>query len=94
MSPGEWCPATILRGGKKKVSEQEFQRPHHNHLTSLNSEIDPPDDGNVLIARLISDALRTKIAGALLTPWRSGVPIWSAFPSDVFEFRVNFEPHR
>ena len=44
----------VLFGGKKKV-RQEFRRPHHNHLTSINVDIDRPDDGNVLIARRISD---------------------------------------
>ena len=39
-----------LFGGKKKVSEQEFRQPHHNHLTSINVYIERPDDGNVLIA--------------------------------------------
>jgi hypothetical protein len=39
----------------KKVSEKEFRRPHHNHLTSIKSEIDCRDDGNVLIAQRISD---------------------------------------
>ncbi len=34
---------------EKKVSEQELRRPHHNHLTSINAEIDRRDDGNVLI---------------------------------------------
>ncbi len=52
---------TILRGSsrtiwrEKKVSEQEFRRPHQNHLTSINAEIDRRDDGNVLIARRIPD---------------------------------------
>ena len=54
--------------GKKKVSEQEFRRPHHNHLTSINSEIDRRDDGNVLVARELSDALRAKIRWGILTP--------------------------
>ena len=56
---GGW--PTTLRGSSpaflagKKVSEQEFRQPHHNHLTSINAEIDHRDDGNVLIARQISD---------------------------------------
>ncbi len=45
-----------LFGGKKKVSEQEFRQPHYNHLTSINAEIDRRDDGNVLVARELSDA--------------------------------------
>ena len=65
---------TILRGSSrtiwrgKKVSEQEFRRPHHNHLTSINAEIDRRDDGNVLVARELSDALRAKIRWGILTP--------------------------
>ena len=38
-----------LFGGEKKVSKQEFRQPHQNHFTSINSEIDHHDDGNVLI---------------------------------------------
>jgi len=34
----------------KKVSEQEFQRPHQNHLLSINAKIDHHDDGDVHIA--------------------------------------------
>ena len=52
----------------KKVSEQEFRRPHHNHLTSINAEIDRRDDGNVLVARELSDALLAKIGWGILTP--------------------------
>ena len=44
-----------LFGGKKKVSEQEFRRPHHNHLTSINAEIDHRDNRSVLIAQRISN---------------------------------------
>ncbi len=59
--------STILRGSSltiwrgKKVSEQEFWRPHHNHLTSINAEIDHCDNGSVLIARRISNIKWTKI---------------------------------
>ncbi len=53
---------------EKKVSEQEFRRPHHNHLTSINAEIDRRDDRNVLNARELSDALLTKICWGILTP--------------------------
>jgi hypothetical protein len=52
---------TGLFSGGKKVSEQEFRQPHHNHLTSINAEIDRRDDGNVLVARELLDALRAKI---------------------------------
>ena len=57
-----------LFGGKKKVSEQEFRRPHHNHLTSINAEIDHRVDGNVLVARELTNALLTKICWGILTP--------------------------
>ncbi len=57
-----------LFGGKKKVSEQEIRQPHHNHLTSINAEIDRCNDGNVLVARELSDALRAKIRWGILTP--------------------------
>jgi len=39
----------------KKVSEQEFRRPHQNHLTSINAKIDRRDDGDVRIAPQISE---------------------------------------
>ena len=71
---------------EKKSQNKNFDDHITTILTSINAEIDRRDDGYFIIARLISDALRTKIAGALLTPWQSGGPIWSAFPSDVFEF--------
>ena len=41
----------------KQVSEQEFCRPHQNHVTSINSEINHRVNGNVLIAKELSDAL-------------------------------------
>ena len=62
MSAGGWWAGSspaFLAG--KKVSEQEFQQPHHNHLTSINVDIEHPDDGNVLIAQELSDALPAKI---------------------------------
>ncbi len=79
--------------GGEKVSEQEFGRPHHNHLTSINVKIEHPDDGNVLIARELSDALPAKICWGILTPWRRGVPFWLAYPCDVSKFSVHFGPH-
>ena len=60
---------------EKKVSEQEFRRPHHNHLTSINAEIDRRDDGNVLIAPRFLGNQRAKIRWGLLTPSRRGVQI-------------------
>ena len=65
---------------EKKVSEQEFRRPHHNHLPSINVYIERPDDGNVLIARRILGNQRAKIRWGLLTPSRRGVLIWLANP--------------
>jgi hypothetical protein len=65
---------------KKKVTEQEFRRPHHNHLTSINVDIEHPDDGNVLIARQILGNQQAKIRWGLLTPSRRGVLIWLANP--------------
>jgi hypothetical protein len=56
-----WSVITILRGSsrtiwrEKKVLEQEFRQPHHNHLTSINAKIDHHDDGSVLIAQRISN---------------------------------------
>jgi len=57
-----------LFGGEKKSPEQEFRRPHHNHLISINAKIDRCDDGSVLIARRISGNQRAKIRWGLLTP--------------------------
>jgi len=45
----------VLFGRGKKSSEQEFRRPHQKYLTSINAEIDRRDDGDVRIARRISD---------------------------------------
>jgi len=45
----------VLFGGGGNVSEQEFRRPHQNHLTSINAKIYRRDDGDVSIARRISD---------------------------------------
>jgi hypothetical protein len=55
---------------EKKVSEQEFRRSHHNHLTSINDEIDRRDNGDVRIARRISDETRAKISCGLVTPYQ------------------------
>jgi hypothetical protein len=64
---------TILRGSsrtfwQKKISEQEFRQPHQHHLASINAKIDRRGDGNVLIARELSDALQAKICWGILTP--------------------------
>jgi len=53
---------------ENKVSEQNFQRPHQNHLTSINAEIDRRNDGDIRIARQISDIVQAKIRWGLLIP--------------------------
>ena len=40
---------------------------NQSYYTSINSEIDRRDDGNVLIAQDLSDALRAKIFWGILT---------------------------
>ena len=78
--PGLICPSVCLSVRnhpprlisdylvKQKVLEQEFQRPHQHHLSSINSEIDSPDDGNFLIAGQILGNQQAKIRWGLLTP--------------------------
>jgi hypothetical protein len=39
-----------------------------NHFNSINVDIERRDDGNVLIAQEISDALQAKISWGLLPP--------------------------
>jgi len=73
---------TIWRG--KKVSEQEFWQPHHNHLTSINVDIERPDDGNVDPVRRMYAETRAKISCCLVTPHRCWVSFWLSFPYDVF----------
>jgi hypothetical protein len=46
----------------------KFRRPHHNHLTSINAEIDRRDDGSVPIAPRILCNQRAKIRWGLLIP--------------------------
>ena len=56
-----WIPTTSSQGRStdelagEKVSEQEFRRPQHNDLTSINAEIDRRDTGSVPIAQRISN---------------------------------------
>jgi hypothetical protein len=58
-----------LFGGEKKSQNKNFDNhTPHNHLTSIKPEIDHRDDGDVLIARELSDALLAKIRWGLLTP--------------------------
>jgi len=57
-----------LFGGKKSCRTKIFQRPHHNHLTSINAEIDRRDDGSVPIAPRILGNQRSKIRWGLLPP--------------------------
>jgi len=75
----------------KKVSEQEF-RHHIRNLTSNNSEIDRRDDGYVLIAQELLDALRAKIFWGILTPSRRGVSFCLTYPCNVSKFSVHFGP--
>ncbi len=55
----------------KKVPPLQTQ--HHN-LSNNYTEMEHCNDGNFLIAQQISNALQTKIAWGLITPWQSGVP--------------------
>jgi hypothetical protein len=68
---------------KKKVPPLQTQC---HILSNSYIEMERPNDRNFLIAKQISDALRTKIARGLITPWQSSVPYYSAFPCNVFEF--------
>ena len=57
--------------GRKKKSPQNKNfddHPNHYFLNGINSEIDRLDDGNVLVARELSDALLAKIRWGILTP--------------------------
>ena len=72
-----WSMITTLRGSSlaflvgKKSQNKNFDdhiATDHNHLTSINSKIDRRYDGNVLIARELSDALPAKICWGILTP--------------------------
>jgi hypothetical protein len=56
---------------EKKAPPLQTQR----HNSSNNYiEMEHRNDGNFLIAQQISNALRTKIARGLITPWQSSVP--------------------
>ena len=57
-----------LFGGKKSLRTTRISTTTHNHLTSIHAEIDCHDDGNVLIARELSNALLAKICWGILTP--------------------------
>ncbi len=57
-----------LFGGRGQINKKCSRHYRINHLTSINVDIERPDDGNVLIARRISDILRAKIRWGLLTP--------------------------
>ncbi len=76
LSPG--LISSIL-AGKKKIVEHFFyvketvelvpEHPHRTHRVNPHYiQIERRDDGDVPIAREISDALRAKIAWGLLTP--------------------------
>ena len=57
-----------LFGGKTKMSHNKNFNDHPNHLTSINSKIDHRDDGNVLVAQELLDALLAKIRWGIMTP--------------------------
>jgi hypothetical protein len=80
MSAGRLGGARLILDylAETTFSEQEFQRPHQHHLTSINAEIDHRNDGNVLIARELSDALLAKICWGILT--RSNSIFWTCLP--------------
>ena len=65
---------TILRGSsrtiwrEKKSLRTRISTTTYNHLTSINSVIDHCNDGNVLIAWELLDALPAKICWGILTP--------------------------
>jgi hypothetical protein len=57
-----------LFGGRQKIKKKTSRQQKLNHLTSINVNIKHCNDGNVLIAQEISDALQAKISWGLLTP--------------------------
>jgi len=63
-----------LFGGEKKSPQNKNFDDHPSHLTSINSQIDHHDNGNVLVTRELSDSLLAKIKWVILTPGRIGVP--------------------
>ena len=65
--------------GGKKFHNKNF----NNHSTSIDGEIMRRDDGNVPIARELSNALQAKISCGLLTPRQRGVLFWLANPCNV-----------
>jgi hypothetical protein len=57
-----------LFGRRPKIDKKTFRQQKLNHLTSNNVDIEHRDDGNVLIAQEILDALQAKIIWGLLPP--------------------------
>jgi hypothetical protein len=43
------------KNGHITLARRKSSRPHHNHLTSINAEIDRRDDGDIRIAGQISN---------------------------------------
>ncbi len=70
-SYGTWGGTVVTFRREKKVPPLQTQR--HNSSNNY-TKMERRNDGNFLIARQISDALRTKISRGLITPWRSSVP--------------------
>jgi hypothetical protein len=54
--------------GDKKSTKKTSHQQKLNHLTSSDVNIEHRDDGNVLIAQEIFDALGARISWGLLTP--------------------------
>ncbi len=73
---------TIWRG-KKSQNKNFDDHTSEPFNSSINSEIDRRDDGDVRIARQISVETRAKISCGLVTPYWCWVPFWLSFPCDV-----------
>ncbi len=71
LNPPAPCAHLVTFWREKKVPPLQTQR--HNSSNNY-TKMERRKDGNFLIARQISDALRTKIAWGLIAPWQSGVP--------------------
>jgi hypothetical protein len=88
-SSGRGSSRTIWR---KKSLRTRILITTQNNLTSINSEIDRHNNGNVLIARELLDTLPAKICWGILTSWQRGIPFWMAYPCDVSKFSIHFGP--
>jgi hypothetical protein len=57
-----------LFGERQYINKKTSHQQKLNHLTSINVNLEPHNDGNILIAQELSDALQAKISWDLLTP--------------------------